>query len=209
MYNYAEFLQTLKNNPVIPVVVIENELDAVSLARTLKDNGCNIIEITLRTKAALPALRLIKAAKIEIIIGIGTVTSADEFRQAVDAGAAFIVSPGSSEELLEYGAAQTVPYLPGVMTSSEILQARAYGYCLQKFFPATLAGGIGGLKTYGSVYSDVLFCPTGGITGENYRDFLALKNVVALGGTWIAKPEDVANGSWEAIAKRVQDCYGN
>ena len=202
-------MQTLKNNPVIPVVVIENELDAVSLARTLKDNGCNIIEITLRTKAALPALRLIKAAKIEIIIGIGTVTSADEFRQAVDAGAAFIVSPGSSEELLEYGAAQTVPYLPGVMTSSDSLQARADGYCVQKFFPATLAGGIGGLQTYGSVYSDVLFCPTGGITGENYRDFLALKNVVALGGTWIAKPEDVANGSWEAIAKRVQDCYGN
>ena len=177
------------------------------LAWTLKENGCNIIEITLRTAAALPALKLIKAAGIEIILGLGTVTTAEEFRRAVDSGAEFVVSPGSSQELLEYGAAQTVPYLPGVMTSSEILQARAYGYHIQKFFPAALAGGIGGLKTYGSVYSDVLFCPTGGITGENYPEYLALKNVVALGGTWIAKQDDIVNRQWTDIAARVQRCY--
>ena len=207
MYNYEEFLKTLRDNPVIPVVVIDDERDAVPLAWTLKENGCNIIEITLRTAAALPALKLIKAAGIEIILGLGTVTTAEEFRRAVDSGAEFVVSPGSSQELLEYGAAQTVPYLPGVMTSSEILQARAYGYHIQKFFPAALAGGIGGLKTYGSVYSDVLFCPTGGITGENYPEYLALKNVVALGGTWIAKQDDIVNRQWTDIAARVQRCY--
>ncbi|MFA6076144.1 MAG: bifunctional 4-hydroxy-2-oxoglutarate aldolase/2-dehydro-3-deoxy-phosphogluconate aldolase [Negativicutes bacterium] len=208
MTDYKKFIAVLEANSVIPVVVIDNLEDTLPLADALINNGCNIIEITLRTAVGMQAIELLKRERPQMLTGAGTVCSKEQFLKMESIGVDFIVSPGSTPELLEVGASANIPYLPGVMTSSEILRAMNYGYKVLKFFPAALAGGIGGLKTYGSVYSDVLFCPTGGITGDNYKDFLALKNVVALGGTWLAKQEDIVNQQWADIAARVQRCYG-
>lgn len=204
MYKIQNSLKFLGSNKVVPVVVIDDAADAVPLAAALKKGGCNIMEITMRTAAAIPALKAIRAVEPEMIIGMGTVTNVEMFKQAVFWGAEFIVSPGSSEELFKHAADYGVTYVPGVMTSSEIMVAREYGFLLQKFFPAALAGGISALKTYASVYADVLFFPTGGITGDNYQDYLSLNNVSALGGTWIAKREDIAGKQWDKITARLE-----
>jgi 2-dehydro-3-deoxyphosphogluconate aldolase/(4S)-4-hydroxy-2-oxoglutarate aldolase len=143
-----------------------------------------------------------------MIVGAGTVCSLAQFAKMQDICVDFIVSPGSTPELLAAGRRSSIPYLPGVMTSSEILSVMNYGYQVLKFFPAALAGGLNALKTYGEVYTDVLFCPTGGITGANFREFLALKNVVALGGTWIAKKDLLAAGNWSEIAANARALRG-
>ena len=197
-------ISVLQGNKIVPVVVIEDVANAVPLAEALLKGGCNIMEVTMRTEAAIPALEAIRAALPHMIVGMGTVTNKDMYKKAEYYGAQFIVSPGSSSELLSHAQDNGLPFLPGVMTSSEIMVAREYGFLVQKFFPAALAGGISAIKTFGSVYGDVLFFPTGGITGVNYRDYLAEKNIIALGGTWIATKDDVSKGNWAQITARVQ-----
>ncbi|MCX7971123.1 MAG: bifunctional 4-hydroxy-2-oxoglutarate aldolase/2-dehydro-3-deoxy-phosphogluconate aldolase [Negativicutes bacterium] len=204
MKDCAGFVEMLRNNPVIPVVVVNGVEEAVLLADCLWDNGCRIIEITLRTEAGLPALAAIKKRHPAMVVGAGTVRRVESFRDAEQAGADFVVSPGCAPGLLEYGAKSGGGCVPGVMTASEILTAAEYGFPVLKFFPASLAGGITAIKTYDSVFPDVLFCPTGGINGENFVDFLRLDNVVALGGTWIATREEIDIRQFGAIAAKWQ-----
>ena len=142
------------------------------------------------------------AAKTGIIVGAGTVCTVDQFKAVEDINVDFVVSPGHTEELLKHALNSKVSYLPGVMTSSEILRVMNAGFKIQKLFPASLAGGIKAIQAYGSVYSDVKFCPTGGITADNFTDFLKEKNVCAVGGTWIAGKEEITGNKWDSIKSK-------
>ena len=182
MYNYDSFLEQLTNNPVVPVVALDKKEDVLPLAEALISGNCKIIEITLRTKAGIKAIELLKNSGLDILVGAGTVVNCDQFKNLEDIGADFIVSPGGTDELLKYAAGSEMPYLPGVMTSSEVLKTMSYGFKLQKLFPASIAGGAKALAAYSSVYNEVKFCPTGGVSSDNFMDYLSLSNVCAVGG---------------------------
>jgi len=205
MYDYQRFSNILKKNPVVPVVAIENAEDALPLCETLISNGINIIEITLRTEAAIDAIKAVINSKIKIFLGAGTVYTSDQFERLEDIGVDFIVSPGTTDDLLNYAQMSKMAYLPGVMTSSEILKVRNCGFKFQKLFPANIAGGLNALKAYSSVYSDVKFCPTGGVNSSNFVEFLSKDNVCAVGGTWIADSNSISTHNWDVIAKRAND----
>ena len=207
MYDYNKLLKTLNENPVVPVVAIENNDDAIPLAKALLDGGIRIIEITLRTSAAIGSLKKLITANTGIIIGAGTVCTVDQFKTVEDLNVDFIVSPGHTEELLNYAVSSAMPYLPGVMTSSEILRVMNAGFKIQKLFPASLAGGIKAVQAYGSVYSAVKFCPTGGVNAKNFTEFLSQKNVCAVGGTWIAGKDEIIENKWKSISNKGTDVY--
>ncbi len=171
--------------PVIPVLVIERGEDALPLGRALVGGGLPVLEVTLRTPAALDAIRAIRAIP-GAIVGAGTVLDPDQYLQAVEAGAEFVVSPGLTDELAEAAEAGPVPLLPGVATAGEIMRALNHGLRHLKFFPAPASGGIPALKAFGSVFPRVRFCPTGGITLETAPDWLSLANVACIGGSWLA-----------------------
>jgi len=185
--------------PLVPVMVIEDPEDAVPMAQALVQGGVRLLEITLRTRHGLEAITRIKHEVPGAIVGVGTVTSAQQMEDALNRGAEFVVSPGISPELLECARRWGVPYLPGVATPSEVLQARAAGFKYQKFFPAAAAGGIEMLKAFSGPFADVKFCPTGGIGQKNYQDYLALNNVFAVGGSWLTPAEAVSARNWQAI----------
>ena len=197
-------LPVLAGQPVIPVIRIERVADAVPLARALAKGGLPAIEITLRTPAALDAIRAAADEVPEAVVGAGTVLDARSYEAAVRAGARFIVSPGASSRLFDAAEASAVPLLPGAVTASEIMAAIERGYSLLKFFPAEQAGGAAYLKSLSSPLAGVKFCPTGGITTANARDYLKLPNVVCVGGSWVAPDDLMAQGRWqeiEALAK--------
>ena len=204
MYSYADFMKKLSDNPVVPVVAIEKKEDVLPLAKALIAGNCKIIEITLRTKEGIDAIRLLRKSNLDILVGAGTVINTDQFKELEDIGVDFIVSPGGTDQMLQYAAESTMAYLPGVMTSSEVLKTMTYGFKIQKLFPAMIAGGASALNAYSSVYGDVKFCPTGGINSENFTDFLSLSNVCAIGGTWIAKTSDINNHYWDVIEERAK-----
>lgn len=185
--------------PIMPVMVINDISDAIPMAQALVAGGVRMLEVTLRTDIGLDAIRLIKQTVPDVIVGAGTVTSAQQLEQAVAAGAEFIVSPGISPELLQAAVAWGGPYLPGVSTPSEVMQARAAGFKQQKFFPAEAAGGVAMLKALKGPFFDVKFCPTGGIDQGNYKDYLAQDNVFAVGGSWLTPKELVAEFNWQAM----------
>jgi len=185
--------------PLVPVIVIHNPDEAVPLANALVDGGVRMLEVTLRTEHGLQAIELIKNEVPEAIVGVGTVTSAKQMEDALNKGAEFVVSPGSSEALLSCAKEWGGPYLPGVATPSEVMRAREAGFLYQKFFPAGVAGGLAMLKALSGPFADVKFCPTGGIGQGNYKDYLALKNVFAAGGSWLT-PDDLQSArNWQAI----------
>lgn len=185
--------------PLVPVMVIQNPEDAVPMAKALVEGGVRLLEITLRTSHGLDAIALIKQEVPGAIVGVGTVTSAQQLQDALKKGAEFVVSPGLSAGLLAAAREWGGPYLPGVATPSEVMQAREAGFKYQKFFPAAAAGGIAMLKAFSGPFSDVKFCPTGGIAQENYQDYLALANVFAVGGSWLTPAEAVSARNWQAI----------
>ena len=185
--------------PLIPVLVIQDIADAIPLAQALVAGGVRMLEVTLRTQAGLEAIRVIQQTVSDAIVGVGTVTSAQQFEQALERGAQFVVSPGISPELIQAAQRWGGPYLPGVATPSEVLQARAAGFRYQKLFPAEVVGGQGLLKALKGPFADVRFCPTGGLDASNYRDYLALSNVFAVGGSWLTPNELVAAKNWPAI----------
>ena len=191
--------ELLAGQPVVPVLRIGRLADAVPLAQALACGGLRAIEITLRTDDALDAIRLVAAEVPEAIVGAGTILSAADYGKAADAGARFIVSPGTTQELLDAARAARLPFLPGAITPSEMMALREEGYRTVKFFPAEQAGGVAFLKSLASPLASIGFCPTGGITPGNALAYLSLPNVVCVGGSWIAPDELVARGAWAEI----------
>lgn len=185
--------------PVIPVIVIEREADALPLARALLAGGVRVLEITLRTPAALPAIAAIARALPDAIVGAGTVLNPEDARRAQEAGAQFAVSPGYTQPVGQACKAINLPLLPGVATSGEVMAALQDGYDFLKLFPAQAVGGIALLKAWISPFGAVSFCPTGGITSGTAADYLALANVRCVGGSWLTPPEAVRAGDWAGI----------
>ena len=179
--------------PVIPVLVIERVEDALPIARALVEGGLPVLEVTLRTPAALDAIRAMK--KVEgAIVGAGTVLNAAQYEAAVAAGAEFVVSPGLTDRVAAAAAGSPVPLLPGVASATDIMHALDHGFSRLKFFPAEAAGGLPALKAFSAVFGGARFCPTGGVTQATARDWLALEAVLCVGGSWLVGkgPPDVA-----------------
>jgi len=194
-----KLLPILEGQPVIPVLKIDRLADAVPLARALAAGGLPAVEITLRTADAIDAIRLVSDEVPEALVGAGTILSARNFDEAVDAGARFIVSPGTTQELLDCARASDVPFLPGGITPSEIMSLKEEGYSILKFFPAEQAGGAAFLKALAAPLAGIRFCPTGGISLANAHDYLGLSNVVCVGGSWVAPDGLLKAGDWDGI----------
>ncbi len=200
MSNKTEYLLSLLDGqPVIPVIKIDDADDAVPLARALARGGLKAIEITLRTKTALDSIRRAAAEVPEAIVGAGTILDADQFDAAAKAGARFIVSPGLTHDLILAASRSDVPLLPGAITPAEIMTARDAGLDFLKFFPAEQAGGTSFLKALASPFAGIRFCPTGGVSQKNVKDYLGLSNVVCVGGSWVAPDDLVKAKDWTAI----------
>jgi len=193
--------QIMRTAPVIPVLVIDDASQARPLAEALVAGGLRVLEVTLRTPAALDAMREMKQVP-GAIVGAGTVIDPDQFNQAVDAGAEFIVSPGLLEPLVRGAIDRRVPILPGVATASDIMRGLALGLKHFKFFPAMAAGGIPALKALIAPFGGVNFCPTGGITLDTAPDWLALEPVLCVGGSWIV-PKGADPAQVEALARQA------
>jgi 2-dehydro-3-deoxyphosphogluconate aldolase / (4S)-4-hydroxy-2-oxoglutarate aldolase len=191
--------------PVIPVLTVSDLAHAVPLARALVEGGLRVLEITLRTTVAIGCIEAIRKAVPEAIIGVGTLTKAVDFAAAGRAGAQFGVTPGLTPELAAAARGARFPLLPGVMTPTEVIAARLAGFDVLKLFPAHQAGGIAMLRALGQPFPDVLFCPTGGITRDSAPDYLALPNVVAVGGSWVAPAAMIDAGDWQGITALARD----
>ena len=201
----AKLLSILKLQPVVPVLIVEDAASAVPLARALVAGGLKAIEITMRTPAALDAVRAVAGEVEGAAVGAGTILNARDFEAAVAAGSTFIVSPGVTDAILAAADGSDVPLLPGAATASEAMALREEGYEVLKFFPAEQAGGAAYLKSLSSPLSGTLFCPTGGISLKNACDYLGLPNVVCVGGSWVAPKEMVAAGDWAGITKLANE----
>lgn len=197
--------QLAAKRSVVPVVVIERAEDALPLARAILAGGGISIEITLRTQAGLKAIEAIANSDLEIVVGAGTVLTVEDAKQAIAAGAQFLVSPGLDSEVVEYALAQEVLMIPGVMTPSEVLTAKRLGLEMLKFFPAQLAGGVGMLKTFASVFPMMRFMPTGGININNLPDYVKLNNVLAVGGSWVCEQSLIKEGRFDEITRLMQE----
>jgi 2-dehydro-3-deoxyphosphogluconate aldolase/(4S)-4-hydroxy-2-oxoglutarate aldolase len=191
--------------PVVPVLTITDLAHAVPLARALTAGGLRVLEITLRTPVALAAIQAIRQEVPEATVGAGTLTRAVEFAAADRAGAQFGVTPGLTPELASAARGARFPLLPGAMTPTEVIAARAAGFDVLKLFPAQPAGGIGLLQALSSPFPDVSFCPTGGITRLNAPDYLALANVICVGGSWFAPQPLLGAGDWAGIEALARD----
>lgn len=206
--NVEALVPVMTGQAVIPVIVLDNADDAVPLARALAAGGLPAVEITLRTDAALESIRRVAAEVPEAIVGAGTILNTHQYNQAVIAGAKFIVSPGLTGELVKAADGHAVPLLPGSVTSSEIMTALEWGYTHLKFFPAEQAGGASYLKSLSSPFGGVKFCPTGGVSVSNAKDYLSLPNVLCVGGSWVAPKEMMAKGDWAGITALAQAAAG-
>ena len=191
--------------PVIPVIVVQRLDDAVPLARALVAGGIRVLEVTLRTPAALAAIAAIADAVPDAIVGAGTVRSDADARAADAAGARFAVSPGWSPRVAAACRTLGLALLPGVATASEVMQAADDGFRFLKFFPAAAAGGTAMLKAWSSPFADVAFCPTGGIDATTAPDYLALANVAVVGGSWLTPADAIAAGDWPRIERLARD----
>lgn len=191
--------------PVIPVLTIERAADAVPLARALVAGGLPVIEVTLRTKAALEAIKAIATEVPDCVVGVGTVTRASDIAAAIAAGAKYLVSPGTPSELAAALADAAVPVLPGCATVSEAMALAARGFKVLKFFPAEASGGITWLKSVAAPLPDLKFCPTGGIDGKNIAAYLACPNVLAVGGSWVAPKDAIAAGDFARITRLARE----
>lgn len=199
-------IEIMRTGPVIPVIAIDKVASAVALAQALVAGGVRVLEVTLRTPVALDAIRVISNEVSDAIVGVGTITRAQDFDDALQAGAKFGVSPGLTPALIAAANANEMPLLPGVMTPSDIIAARAAGFNELKLFPAQQAGGVGMLKALSGPFPDVNFCPTGGVNADNASDFLALPNVVCVGGSWLTPAKSVADNDWDQITNLARQC---
>lgn len=197
--------QLLSGAAVVPVVVIEDADTAVELARTLSRAGLGVIEVTLRTPSALESIRRIAEQVPEVIVGAGSVRRVSQMADVHSAGAQFAVSPGSSDALVSAATALNLPFVPGAVTPSESIRLLEQGFTLQKFFPAELAGGMAMLKAMGAPIPEARFFPTGGITAKTAPDYLAMRNVACIGGSWVVPAALLRNGDFDGIGEIAKD----
>ncbi|MEM8587391.1 MAG: bifunctional 4-hydroxy-2-oxoglutarate aldolase/2-dehydro-3-deoxy-phosphogluconate aldolase [Pseudomonadota bacterium] len=197
--------EVLELCPVVPVLVVGEPDEAVGLGRALVAGGLSVLEVTLRTPSALACIAAMADAIDGAVIGAGTVLTAAQLAEARDAGARFAVSPGSTPGLLAAAAQSSLPLLPGAATASESMRLLEAGYVFQKFFPAEASGGIPALKGIGGPLPQIRFCPTGGVTAANAAAYLALPNVVCIGGTWVASADQVRQRDWAAIEANARE----
>ncbi|MDJ0880943.1 MAG: bifunctional 4-hydroxy-2-oxoglutarate aldolase/2-dehydro-3-deoxy-phosphogluconate aldolase [Gammaproteobacteria bacterium] len=193
--------EILTRAPVVPVIVIEDLEHAVPLARSLIAGGLPVLEITLRTPVAMEAIKMIIGEVPEAIVGVGTVTHPDQLLECKQVGAQFAVSPGLTPALIDCSRDIDIPFLPGVFTPSEAMQARDLGFKTLKLFPAAQAGGVSMLKAMNGPLPDIKFCPTGGIGPTSLLEYLKLPNVLCVGGSWVAPKQSMHNGSWQQITQ--------
>ncbi|GAA8356223.1 bifunctional 4-hydroxy-2-oxoglutarate aldolase/2-dehydro-3-deoxy-phosphogluconate aldolase [Helicobacter pylori] len=194
-----KIIEVLQISPIVPVVVIEDLNDAVPLAQSLIEGGIPIIEVTLRSSCALEAIELIAKNVPKMRVGAGTILNSAQLEQAQNRGAEFLISPGLTIKLLEHAKKKDMPLIPGVSSSSEVMQALEWGYHALKFFPAEYCGGVKLLNAFNGPFKGVKFCPTGGISADNMRSYLNLENVLCVGGSWLTPKNLVQNKEWDKI----------
>ncbi|GHS24283.1 ketohydroxyglutarate aldolase [Helicobacter pylori] len=196
-----KIIEVLQISPIVPVVVIENIKDAVPLAQSLMEGGIHIIEVTLRSNCALEAIELIAKNVPKMRVGAGTILNPTQLEQAQNRGAEFLISPGLTIKLLEYAKKKDMPLIPGVSSSSEVMQALELGYSALKFFPAEYCGGVKLLNAFNGPFKGVKFCPTGGISIDSMRSYLNLENVLCVGGSWLTPKNLIQNKEWDKITE--------
>ncbi|GHQ54435.1 ketohydroxyglutarate aldolase [Helicobacter pylori] len=196
-----KIIEVLQISPIVPVVVIEDLNDAVPLAQSLIEGGIPIIEVTLRSSCALEAIELIAKNVPKMRVGAGTILNPTQLEQAQNRGAEFLISPGLTIKLLEYAKKKDMPLIPGVSSSSEVMQALELGYSALKFFPAEYCGGVKLLNAFNGPFKGVKFCPTGGISADNMRSYLNLENVLCVGGSWLTPKDLIQNKEWDKITE--------
>ncbi|GAA6808441.1 bifunctional 4-hydroxy-2-oxoglutarate aldolase/2-dehydro-3-deoxy-phosphogluconate aldolase [Helicobacter pylori] len=196
-----KIIEALQISPIIPVVVIEDLKDAMPLAQSLIEGGIPIIEVTLRSSCALEAIELIAKNVPEMRVGAGTILNSAQLEQAQNRGAEFLISPGLTPSLLEHAKKKDMPLIPGVSSSSEVMQALEWGYHALKFFPAEYCGGVKLLNAFNGPFKGVKFCPTGGISADNMRSYLNLENVLCVGGSWLTPKDLIQNKEWDKITE--------
>ncbi len=199
----SNVLEKLARVRLIPMVVIDNSDRASAFGDTLVAGGLPVAEITFRTTAAEPSIRVL-AKRDDILVGAGTILTTEQADRAIGAGAQFIVSPGTSPAVVEHVVMRGVPMVPGIATPSEIELAASLGATALKFFPAEIGGGVAALKAFAGPYPEARFIPTGGITPELLPNYLALKNVIACGGSWLAPRDLLSAGRFDAIAALIE-----
>ena len=197
----TSFSSLMGSQTLLPIIQAETPEQGVNIAKAMAKSGLTLVEVVLRTEQSLAALSAIKAEVPELIVGAGTITNEAILKQAIEAGADFIVTPAVSEKLLGFLVNCGVPVLPGVSNTGEILLAREFGFTELKLFPASLSGGAPFLSSISSVFQDIKFCPTGGVSEQNKGDYLSLNNVIAVGGTWVCRKDWVAEENWQAITE--------
>lgn len=196
-----KIIEVLQISPIVPVVVIEDLSDAVPLAQSLIEGGIHIIEVTLRSSCALEAIELIAKNVPKMRVGVGTILNPTQLEQAQNRGAEFLISPGLTIKLLEYAKKKDMPLIPGVSSSSEVMQALELGYSALKFFPAEYCGGVKLLNAFNGPFKGVKFCPTGGISADNMHSYLNLENVLCVGGSWLTPKNLIQNKEWDKITE--------
>lgn len=189
----------LNAGPVVPVIVIRELHQAVPLARALVAGGIRVLEVTLRTECATEAIRTIAEEVPAAIVGAGTVINPEQLKAVTDAGAQFAISPGLTESLLQAADQGSIPLIPGIATVSELMTGMAHGLTNFKFFPAEANGGVKALKAISGPFPDIRFCPTGGISLNNYREYLALGSVSCVGGSWLVPEDALRDGDYDRI----------
>ena len=198
-------LEVLNAGPVVPVIVVKAIDQAVPMAQALLKGGIRVLEVTLRSEAAVDAIRLLSREVPEAIVGAGTVASREDLEAVTEAGAVFAISPGLTPSLLEAANQGPIGLIPGISTASELMVGMEMGYTAFKFFPAEAAGGVPMLKSIGGPFPHITFCPTGGVSPNNYKDYLALANVACVGGSWIVPSGEIEKGNWEAITRLAEE----
>ncbi|KPD03578.1 bifunctional 4-hydroxy-2-oxoglutarate aldolase/2-dehydro-3-deoxy-phosphogluconate aldolase [Moellerella wisconsensis] len=197
--------QILTAGPIVPVIVINELSQAVPLAKALISGGVKVLEVTLRTECAIDAIRLIAQEVPEAIVGAGTVINSKQLQAVTEAGAQFAISPGLTDNLLDAAVKGSIPLIPGISSVSELMLGMNYGLTEFKFFPAEANGGVKALKAIAGPFSQVRFCPTGGISPANYRDYLALDSVLCIGGSWIVPADALQQGDYARITQLAKD----
>ena len=201
--------EVMEISPIVPVIALDNVSDALPLAEALLEGGISLMEITLRTQAGLKSIEAIAKSMPEMHVGAGTVVNAEGFINALNHGSQFVFSPGISQELMSTSKELGVALIPGVATASEVMLAQNNGFTYCKLFPATVAGGVDALKAFSGPFPSMYFCPTGGVKLSNLNDFLALKNVVCVGGSWIVPNEAIKEKNFKSITRLCKEALSS